>query len=91
MILQSPESQAADVQAKHHQRHRPVNQECAARVQPTILDSTHTTRSLTNENIVKPDRVCIDMFMIGVNADLVLQWRLLDIVFCVWKGGKMPQ
>ena len=60
-------------------------------VQPTTQELTGAIRSLTNGKAVEPDGISIELFKITLNGDPPLRRRLLDIVICIWRGGKVPQ
>ena len=47
--------------------------------------------SLANGKTVGPDGVSVELFKITFSGDLVLRQRLLDIAFCIWRGGELPQ
>ena len=47
--------------------------------------------SMANGKAVGPDGVSVEMIKITLNGDPALRRRLLDIVVCIWRGGKVPQ
>ena len=60
-------------------------------VQPTMQELTDAIRSLANGKAVGLDGVSVELFKITLNGDPALRPRLLDIVVCIWRGGKVPQ
>ena len=60
-------------------------------VQPTMQELADTIRSLANGKTVGPDEVSVELFKITLNGYLTLGRRLLDIVVCIWRRGKVPQ
>ena len=44
--------------------------------------------SLANGKAVVPDGVSVEVFKITLNGDPALRRRLLDIVVCMWRGGR---
>ena len=60
-------------------------------VQATAQELTDAIHSLTNETVVGSIRVSSELFKITLNDDPALRWRLLDIVLCIWRSGKVPQ
>ena len=50
-----------------------------------------TVRSLANGKAVEPDGFSVKLFKITLNGDPALSQRLLDIVVCIWRRGKVPQ
>ena len=61
------------------------------RVQPTMQELTDAIRSLVNGKVVRPDGVSVELFKIILNGDPILRRRLLDVVVCIWRGGKVPK
>ena len=60
-------------------------------VQPTMKELTDPIRSLANEKAVGSDGVSVELFKITLNGDPALRRRLLNIVFHIWRGGKVLQ
>ena len=56
-----------------------------------MQELTDAIRSLVNGKVVRPDGVSVELFKIILNGDPVLRRRLLDIVVCIWRGGKVPK
>ena len=56
-----------------------------------MQELTDAIRSLANGKVVGPDGVSVELFKIILNGDPGLRRRLLDIVVCIWRGGKVPK
>ena len=57
-------------------------------VQHTMQELTGAIRSLANGNAVGPDGISAELFKTTINGDPALRRRLLDIVVCIWRGGR---
>ena len=53
-----------------------------------MKELTGVIRSLANGKGVGPEGVFVDLFKITLNGDPALRRRLLDIVVCIWGGGR---
>ena len=58
-------------------------------VQLMMQELTYAIRSLANATVVGPGGASVDLFKITLNdGDPSLRRRLLDIVVCIWMGGR---
>ena len=53
-----------------------------------MQELTDVIRSLANGKTVGPDGVSVELFKITLNGDPALRRRLLDIIVCIWRGGR---